>query len=371
MESNQNLKQENINKEEKNISTKGKQEEMTAKEKYDDFWNKIFLVLIPVSLVGLYYFIRDISNWRKLLNSIDPDYKLPGWDDMKICLYLIPIIAVIKIFSKKPITQFCCSVMKEAYRHPKNDKDRQLYEKYKEKLPDHLFKIIFYVIITIFGFCILRNLDYFPKTLGGVGHFSNIIKNGYPGCFLHERPPHFAFYYMFALSFFACDSIWFIFAPRQTDYINMVLHHIVTISLITFSYFTNISNIGCVVLFLHVFSDIFVHVTRFFLQTDAPEFIKSFWGIFLVFIFIYVRMFVLGTVLYTLWHLSDFSWHRICWFLYIFVLVLYLMHINWTFMLLQKFFALLGGTKITDTTYYKTKSQKNENNNDQKQKKQQ
>ena len=369
MKQNQNLKQDSTNKRKNNFFTKGKQEEMTTKEKYDDFWNKIFLLLMPVSFVGLYYFVRDVGNWRKLLNSLDPDYKLPGLSDLKLCLYFIPIIALIKLFSKKPMTKFCCRIMKEAYRHPKNDKDRQLYEKYKEKLPDHLFKIIFYTIISVFGFCILRNMDYFPKTLGGVGHISNILKNGYPRCFLHEPPPYFTFYYMFGLSFFTCDSIWFFFIPRQSDFINMILHHILTISLIVVSYYTNTSNIGSVVLFLHIFSDIFVHGVKFFLQTDVHEFFKNFLGIIVLLDFLYVRMFALGSILYTLWHISNFSWHRICWFLYIFLAILYLMHFNWTLMMVQKFFALIMGTKITDLNYYSTKNQNNENNNDKNQKK--
>ena len=369
MKTAQNPKQEPSNKSQKNLSTKTKQEELTSKEKYDNFWNKIFLLFIAISLVGLYYFIRDIGEWRKLLTSINPNYKLPGWSDLKLGLIWTAIIALIKIVTKKPLTIFCSRVMKESYRNPKNDKDRELAKRYLIKLPDHLFKMTFYIISTVFGFFVLRNIDYFPKSLGGTGYFPNIIRDGYPGCFFDKKPPHFAAYYMFTFGFFSCDSIWFFILPRQTDYINMLLHHIVTISLLLFSYFTNISHVGCVVLFLHVFSDIFVHLTRFFLQTDVHEYIKSFFGILLVVVFMYARIYVLGSVIYTLWSISDFSWHRICYFLYIFMSFLFIMHINWGIMLLQKFFKLLTGVKITDTTGYNTRNLKNENKVGEKQKK--
>lgn len=349
----------------KKEATKNENKEMTSKEKYDNFWNKIFIFLICVSVVGIYYFIRDINEWRKLLNSLNPDYKLPGWSDLKICLMFSPIFVFIKVFLNKPLTNFCSKVMKEAYRNPKNDKDRELAKRYKVKLPDHLIKITFYTFITIFGFFLLRNLEYFPKSLLGNGYFPNILREGYPGCFFHTKPKYFDYYYMLALSYFSVDSIFFFLQDKQTDFINMLLHHIVTISLILFSYYTNISHVGCVVLYLHILTDIFVHLTRFLLQTDVSEIIKSISGVTLVFVYMYVRIYVLGDVIYTLWAYSNFSWHRICYFLFIFLSVLYILHINWAVLLLQKFFLLLSGTKITDTASYNT----NKENKDNKQKK--
>ena len=154
------------NKKDKTFSTKEKSEDFSTRQKYNNFWNKLFLTLFPFSLVSLFYFIRDIGDWRRLLNSLNPHYKLPGWSDLKICLYCTIAIALIKIISIKPFEFFCSKIMKKSYRNPKTDTDRELAEKYLVKLPDHLFKIIFYSLMSIFGFSILRNLDYFPKALG-------------------------------------------------------------------------------------------------------------------------------------------------------------------------------------------------------------
>ena len=105
-------------------------------------------------------------------------------------------------------------------------------------------------------------------------------------------------------------------------------------------------------------SDVFVHLTRFLLQTDAPEIIKDVSGIILVFNFLYTRIYVLGDIIYVLY--MYVTWKGIIdWFLLIFLSIIYIMHINWAIMLLQKMFALFMGIKLNDTREYKINSKPN------------
>ena len=172
-----------------------------------------------------------------------------------------------------------------------------------------------------------------------------------------EKPPYFDFYYMFCLSFFISDLIGLFREDKQTDFINMLLHHVCTISLIVFSHLVHYSNVGSIVLFLHMESDVFVHVTRFFLQTDAPEIIKDINGLFLVFNFIYTRTYVLGDIIYVLY--MYVTWKGVIdWFLLIFLTLIFIMNFNWALMLLQKMFALFMGTKLNDTRDFKVNTNK-------------
>jgi hypothetical protein len=243
--------------------------------------------------------------------------------------------------------------MKKSYRFPKSEKDRQLGEKYRHKLPDHVFKGIVYLALTAFGYYILKDLDYFPKSLLGKGWLPNMFIKGYPTCFYFEKSPLFDFYYMLCFSYFSSDLIWLLFInERQTDFIIMLLHHICTLSLITFSYLVNYSSGGSIVLFLHVETDIFVHSTRFLIQTDFPDFFKITSGFALFFNFIYVRMYVFAKIIYT-------SYKYITWkttvdsFMICFLAIIYSMHINWVIMLSQKVIALFMGEGIKDTREYK------------------
>ena len=329
----------------------------STKEKYDNFWNIIFYICLTLSCVGIVLMIINVNEFRRKLIAQNPNYKFSQYSDFLICIPLIIIISLIKKYSQKHLIRFCEKVMKKSYRFPKTEKDREFGKKYRIKLPEHLFKGTMYLILTIAGYLILKDLNYFPKSLLGKGHLPDMLKDGYPNCFYLYKPPFFDFYYMFCLSYFASDFFWLLKGDKQTDFINMLLHHVCTVSLIVFSHLVNYSNVGSIVLLLHMESDIFVHSTRFLLQTDYPEIIKNISGLTLTFNFLYVRVYVLGDIIRVLY--KYIYWKGVIdSFLIIFLSIIYLMHINWAIMLLQKMFALFMGTKLNDTRTYKISKEK-------------
>ena len=330
---------------------------MTAKEKYDNVWNHFFYACFGLTLVGIFYMVKGVNNFRNKLISLNPSYEFSKYSDFLICIPLALIINMTQHYMPKLLKNFVEKVMKKSYRFPKNEKDRQLGEKYRIRLPIHIFKGSMYIFFTLFGYYVLKDINYFPKSLLGKGWLPNMFIKGYPDSFYLEKPPYFDFYYMFCLSFFISDLIGLFREDKQTDFINMLLHHVCTISLIVFSHLVHYSNVGSIVLFLHMESDVFVHVTRFFLQTDAPEIIKDINGLFLVFNFIYTRTYVLGDIIYVLY--MYVTWKGIIdWFLLIFLTLIFIMNFNWALMLLQKMFALFMGTKINDTRDFKVNTNK-------------
>ena len=340
----------------KNSKGKGKMFSYNSitKEKYDSFWNKIFYACLGVAIIGIFYMITNVTKFRKTVMSLNPNYEFSKYSDFLICIPIILIYAPFKYFSEKILIKVCEKIMKKSYRFPKNEKDRQLGEKYRHKLPNHAFKGTMYLILTIFGYYVLKDINYFPKSLLGKGWLPNMFIKGYPNSFYLEKPPLFDFYYMVCLSFFTCDFIFLLINDKQTDFIIMFVHHICTISLIVFSHLVHYSNVGSIVLFLHMETDIFVHLTRFLLQTEVPEIFKNISGIALVFDFLYVRVYVLGDIIYVLYHYV--TWKGVIdWFLLIFLTIIYLMHINWAIMLVQKMIILFMGTKLYDTREYTIK----------------
>ena len=330
---------------------------MTAKEKYDNIWNQFFYACFGLTLVGIFYMVKGVNNFRNKLISLNPSYEFSKYSDFLICIPLALIINMTQHYMPKLLKNFVEKVMKKAYRFPKNEKDRQLGEKYRIRLPIHIFKGSMYIFFTLFGYYVLKDINYFPKSLLGKGWLPNMFIKGYPDSFYLEKPPYFDFYYMFCLSFFISDLIGLFREDKQTDFINMLLHHVCTISLIVFSHLVHYSNVGSIVLFLHMESDVFVHVTRFFLQTDAPEIIKDINGLFLVFNFIYTRTYVLGDIIYVLY--MYVTWKGVIdWFLLIFLTLIFIMNFNWALMLLQKMFALFMGTKLNDTRDFKVNTNK-------------
>ena len=324
------------------------QKDLSSKEKYDLFWNKLFYAFFVLTSIGIIYMIKDVTKFRSELISLNPSYQFSKYSDFLICIPLFFVILVIQYYTPRLLRGICLKVMKKAYLYPKNEKDRQLGEKYKIRLPIHIFKGSMYIFLTIFGYMVLKDVNYFPKSLLGKGWLPNMFINGYPNSFYLDKPPFFDFYYMLCLSYFTSDLVGLFIEAKQSDFINMLLHHVCTISLIVFSHLVHYSNVGSIVLFLHMESDIFVHITRFLLNTDVPEIYKDISGIILVFNFIYVRIYVLGDIIYVLY--MYVTWKGVIdWFLLIFLSIIYIMHINWAIMLLQKMFSLFMGTKLNDT----------------------
>ena len=342
---------------EKAEKSKTSEKILITKEKYDNLWNYFFYCCFALTSIGIYFMIRGVNNFRNTLISLNPSYNFSKYSDFLICIPCFILIITLQHNSPKYLKKICDKVIKKSYRFPKTEKDKQLAEKYRIRIPIHIFKGSMYVFLTIFGYYVLKDINYFPKSLFGKGSLPNMFINGYPKSFYLEKPPLFDFYYMLCLSFFISDLVGLFLEAKQTDFINMLLHHICTISLIVFSHLVHYSNVGTIVLFIHMESDIFVHVTRFFLQTDAPEIIKNINGLFLVFNFIYTRVYVLGDIIYVLY--MYVTWKGVIdWFLLIFLIIIYIMNANWALMLLQKMFALFMGIKINDTREFKSTTNK-------------
>ena len=325
----------------------------SLKDKYDSLLNKLFVFCLMLTGVGIYYLAKGVGEFRTRVIALKQDYEFSKFSDFKICTVLITLISIFKYCLQKLLVKFCYKIMKKSMREAKTEKDRELREKYKIKLPMHVYKCGMYFILSVFGYYVLKDINFFPRSLLGHGRLPNMFINGYPKSFFFYKPPLFDFYYMLCLSYFTSDLIWLLFInERQTDFVDMLLHHSCTISLIVFSHLTHYSNVGSIILFLHMESDIFVHFTRILLQTDIHENIKNISGLVLASNFIYMRIYVLGEIIYVLYHYVTWK-GTVDWFLLILLVIIYFMHINWTIMLIQKIIGMFTGTKLTDNSGFK------------------
>ena len=78
----------------------------------------------------------------------------------------------------------------------------------------------------------------------------------------------YRFYFTGTMGYHIGGLLNMFFAKKKhNDYIEMMLHHIVTAYLFAFSYMTN-TLIGAVVAFLHDFADVFISWTRIWAETE-------------------------------------------------------------------------------------------------------
>ena len=342
---------------------KEKESEETKEEK-KSFFDSFFISCIFVTIILIPFMVFAINDFNDNIKKHNLNYQWPKLSDLIPSIFILPLIMAYKTIIEYLSKGFSESCLAKKYKEAKTEKMKKLANIYRHKLPRHIYKITFYVGITIYGYYVLRNLPYFPKSMLGNGYMPKMFLKGFPDSYFHERSSLFILYYNISLAYFVNDFIFLFIMERQSDFIKMLLHHICTISLIIFSYVTNYSNIGSLVIFCHMQSDILLHVTRFLLQTDNPVPIVGFIGIVFTINFVYMRQFVFGDMIYTIYRYITWKWGIITTTLWLFLVMLYILHLHWSYILLSKTTELLKTKKgiIDDVNYDKLiKNNKNKN----------
>jgi hypothetical protein len=342
---------------------KEKESEETKEEK-KSFFDSFFISCIFVTIILIPFMVFAINDFNDNIKKHNLNYQWPKLSDLIPSIFILPLIMAYKTIIEYLSKGFSESCLAKKYKEAKTEKMKKLANIYRHKLPRHIYKITFYVGITIYGYYVLRNLPYFPKSMLGNGYMPKMFLKGFPDSYFHERSSLFILYYNISLAYFVNDFIFLFIMDRQSDFIKMLLHHICTISLIIFSYVTNYSNIGSLVIFCHMQSDILLHVTRFLLQTDNPVPIVGFIGIVFTINFVYMRQFVFGDMIYTIYRYITWKWGIITTTLWLFLVMLYILHLHWSYILLSKTMELLKTKKgiIDDVNYDKLiKNNKNKN----------
>ena len=116
------FKQKEMKKTETSVK---EQKDLSSKEKYDLFWNKLFYAFFVLTSIGIIYMIKDVTKFRSELISLNPSYQFSKYSDFLICIPLFFVILVIQYYTPRLLRGICLKVMKKAYLYPKNEKDRQ------------------------------------------------------------------------------------------------------------------------------------------------------------------------------------------------------------------------------------------------------
>ena len=326
-------------------------EKRRKKEQYESYWNKLFKIQIYLSIIGVFFIITEVSDFRKKLIKLNPSYNFPKISDLLISLFLFPLLLLSQLLLcglfKKTIVEKSLALK---YINAKDEEMKIRANIYRNKLAMHLYKSSFYFIVCVFGYIVLKDYDFFPKSLLGKGEMKNMFNKGYPETFYFKRNFGFDLYYLINLNYYLCDFVWLLTSEKPNDYINMLLHHICTIALILFSYLANYTQVGAIVLLLHMTSDVFVHSTRFLLQTRFPSIFAEISGVILTINYVYMRLYVLGEVIYTIYRYINWDWGFIVTTLWLFLIFLFTMHINWSYLLLSKAYELLFKAKLFEDT---------------------
>ena len=100
-------------------------------------------------------------------------------------------------------------------------------------------------------------------------------------------------------------------------------------------------------------SDILGHVIKFIMQTDLPIFLIGLIGVIFISNFIYMRQYVFGEILIIIYKYITWKWGIITTMLWLFLIILYIMHFRWSIILLYKTWQIICQKKrVTDSIKY-------------------
>lgn len=201
---------------------------------------------------------------------------------------------------------------------------------------------LFYVLSTLWGMLVLYFESWPLQT--------KFFWIDYPR---HSLSHFFKYYYIFQFAFYLHQSIVLtLLDGKRKDYIELGIHHMVTLGLISISYILRHFRIGLVILVIHDLSDVFLNLAKCFHYVEMKALTDITFGVF-AFVFFVTRLVLFPKVAYSIWwepqlYHTDISLYSLqLYFWKLALLILQILHIFWfstiTRMIVDSI--ILGGVK--------------------------
>ena len=257
-----------------------KRNKSEKKQKKFNIFNVISLIFI---IVFSWYSYETYKFYTKHKAAARTNEKLSYDADPKILLPAIPGSIFIIITRKYLVNKFKI-IADKIVRKDKGWTDRDVKI---EKCATQIYKTLTYITLSIIGYVLLKDEDYYPRSLGGHGD----IEQMWVDLPYQKQSKNIYLYYIIALSYHLHSLIDQFKYYGKPSFGDMMLHHIITIGLILFSFFNNYVRIGTLVLYLHDISDICGSLSKITLHSKYDVItIISYCGLLLT--WIYFRLFV-------------------------------------------------------------------------------
>ncbi|CEG39899.1 longevity-assurance family protein [Plasmopara halstedii] len=202
-----------------------------------------------------------------------------------------------------------------------------------------LFKLIYFVVISIVGFKVMQHEPWFPATLGGDGDVAVTFH-------IQSEAPSSAlkYYFMVQLGYHLHSLLFMVcFSPIRNDFIEMLLHHLATILLISGSYVTNYTAFGALVVYTHDLGDITGYGIKSIVDTGRTSLVVAMYMVLLI-SWAYTRLYVFPChLIYTLKMelLHPSGKESFAYPMFAMLCMLLVLHVYWYFLFLVMGYALV------------------------------
>lgn len=204
-----------------------------------------------------------------------------------------------------------------AYQH---DQTRKMKIK---KFQEAGWGFSFYTFIWIWGLITISDKNYFTKSI-------HLVWADYP---MAAPTIDVTWYYWLSMGHYIhlfCAQFADI---KRKDFVEMVVHHIVTLLLLTFSWMVNFTRIGALVLAVHDGCDVFLQLAKLFNYMHLQMFTDATFAVFAITFFVCRLIIFPGRIIYSslVWTVTTGGYKP--WFVYYFfnglLLSLLVLHFIW------------------------------------------
>ena len=124
------------------------------------------------------------------------------------------------------------------------------------KFSYQLWLLMFYVVSSFYGFKVIGDKPWVSFPLGKKEMYNLFSDSPF------RAGSDIQFYYSYAIGFYLAELIAIFVEPKRSDFLEYLLHHVVTLYLVTFSWMGYETRIGTYVLLIHDISDIGLCTTK-------------------------------------------------------------------------------------------------------------
>lgn len=187
-------------------------------------------------------------------------YAYPKVSDFKLMLMSALVIVTIELicghFLYKLFEPFC-----------KEQKDLSVRKVRSSKATISAYKAVYFTFAVLWGYKVLINQYYMPKLLGGSGDFTKVMTE-FPYA---NHADQLKEYLLVTMGYHVAGLINHFIHPRRRDFIEMALHHIVSIYLLGGQYLFNVWEIGAVISLLHDITGTTTYLLKTFSETEVKK----------------------------------------------------------------------------------------------------
>lgn len=185
---------------------------------------------------------------------------------------------------------------------------------YTNKMCKTFYKFQYFTGASIWGYWVLSSTGWLPWHIGGIGpiqeaHHAAFSSLGVMPYFKCPRPV--LVYALGTMGYHVFDAILGVMRERESDFWEMQLHHVATVSLIFCMIFGNNLGGGCMIAYLHDLADITVQAVKCISCTNYGNLTLVVYFIFISAWF-WTRLYVFPQILFYVWT-GDYQVSA-CWY---------------------------------------------------------